>query len=227
MAKREKDILYLLGYPMGFTPQAYYQLVSGLNDGIANGINKGEFLNISTVECPYTELHYDLIKKHESGLNEYWGSNNSSLKKAICNQVDKYNIKFYVFRDTVEPKIMYEFLNDDVIKPKGIILDLDTDYLVDKYCENELYFPANYLDYVITSNDSYDDCRKALEESLTMAKSNYRELADKNRNIEILKLEDFIKKPTKILEIAQSIGYDVNIKNFLGDNVKYISKQYM
>jgi len=227
MTKKEEDIFYLLGYPMGFTPQAYFQLVKGLNKGIAESVNKGEFLNLSTVKNPYTETHYDLIKKHEDGLNEYWCKSYESEKKSFCNQVDKFNIKFYIFRDTVEPKIMYEFLNEEVIKPKGIILDVDTDFLVDNYLNKGIYFPANYLDKVITSNDDKENCRKALTTCLEEAKSNYQKLADKNRNIEIVKLEDFIKKPTILLEIAQSIGYNVNIKNFLGNNVKTISKQYM
>lgn len=212
-----KDILYLLGYPFGFTQQCYYQIVNGIKGGTSEGVNKGEFLNIASLKCPYTEIHYDLICKHNNNDNKYWCEDNKRLKMEFCRQVNDCSSKFFVFRDTVEPKIMYDFLSS-IDNPKGIIIDLDEDYLVNNMNKHKVYFPTNLV--------GYEESVNSLRRAITKAKDMYRKLSDDNKNIEILDLDDFIKYPTRILDIVSSFGFEVDKKNYLGKNINSIRKKY-
>jgi len=213
------NVLYLLGYPFGFTPQVYYQLVNGLGKGDFKDVNKGEFFNFKNVDHPVNDDHYFLMKKYENEDYRYWSDDYIKLKLNFLEIFDEYNMEFYIFRDTVEPQVFFNFLTDRKTGLNVIILDVDTDYLVNNMFQKKIFFPTNLI--------GYEETKEALEKSIELCKNNYKQLAEKTDTVEIVNVEDFFEKPEMIFDVVEDMGYSIKKsrkKNYLGEKVLEFKK---
>lgn len=220
MSKRAgKEPFYILGYPLGFTEQVYYQVVKGIRKGTNEYLNRGEVFNFKTVSEPLNVQHHDLIRLHEKGENRYWCESNRLLKEMFLDDLHNYNSKFLIIRDTVEPKIMTSVLKD-TYNPKVLMIKPDKNYLVEKLYENDIFFPTNII-------DRDEKTKKNLELSIEKSYEEcFYKLKQKRTNAYILDVKDFFKSPIKVLDIVENMGFDVKKENYIGEKLNKYKKMY-
>lgn len=219
------DLLYLLGYPLGYTPLVYYQLVKGLNKGVFKNSGKNEFFNFDSNDLILNDYHFELRQKHENGLYNYWEDKYKNIKLRFLESMHEYNDDFYIFRDTVEPSAFSEFLSFQSeyreSKTNAIIVNVDTNYLAKSLDNKSIYFPTNASDV--------GESKEGLIESISQVKNNYESLSENNPSVEIVDIEDFFKRPTIVLDIANQLGYKINknnYKNHLGRKIRKYKSKY-
>lgn len=215
-----KEPLYLLGCPLGFTEPVHYQLVKALGKGTSEILTRGEVLNFKSVKEPLNKHHHELLNLHTRGENKYWCESNRPLKVVTLDRLHNLSLRFNVIRDTVDPLIFLDFLNE-TYNPKVLMIKVDKEYLAKELYENNIEFPTNILDEEIE-----DVNRNNLKKSIEKVYSLFDDLESRRTNAKILKIEDFFERPLKILDIVENMNFSVKKENYLGNKLETLKEKY-
>lgn len=211
--KIDKESIFILGVPFGFTPLIYDGVVNclGYEEYIDDRVAKGEYLNVKNIKESVCKDHCTV--KKSDGV--YWCLYRGRAKENTIENIYSYSLEPTIIRDTTEPEIMHSFVSRN--NPKTFVVDFDVPYIAMNCSKRKVYFPTNILD--LENED------KNLIESLDYTREMFLEL-DNYDNTTVIEMDKVFENPENLYDYFEDNGFDVEKNKSVENSIKRASESY-